>query len=353
MKKGKPKKRKYYLIDTENVGDRWIEYIPRLEGKNILVVFYTKNHSRLLEEYYLKQRYNRRIRWVECVEGNNALDQQLTGVLAYLIAAHPGADYRILSNDNDYNKIVDFGAERGVHVERTGTDPAAGKSGDSGLSDWFEILTSRIGERSTLSEIQGISRASIAKETPEALERDPVECSEACAIVRTVGADNASEQTGECRPEAVMTTEQIQQKNGVNSIPWEAGVKAMILEVARAVPVKNLSGWHAALTCLFGAETGKQYYLRLKGDKECARVFSEYLIPDEEKRNVYLIALIFWHGRLDVRAAEETYKAIAAHRKNRKAIRGEVNRRLAGKTEEPAQYYRAVKPLVSCLLWRE
>ncbi|MCI8462050.1 MAG: hypothetical protein HFG25_03735 [Lachnospiraceae bacterium] len=98
----------------------------------------------------------------------------------------------------------------------------------------------------------------------------------------------------------------------------------MILEAARAIPVKNLSGWHAALPCLFGAETGRQYNMRLKGNKEYAQAFSEYLIPDKEKRNVYLIALIFWHGRLDVRAAEEA-----------------------------AQYYKAVKPLVSCLLWRE
>lgn len=296
MKKRRLKKRKYYLIDTENVGDRWMEYIPRPEDESILVVFYTKNHSRLLEECYLKQRYNSKVRWVECVEGDNALDQQLTGVLAYLIASRPGAKYIILSNDKGFNKIADFWSKREVHVERTGTGPIMGKeksekSGDLGRSDWFEILTYRIGESSD--------------------------------------------------------------SGGIQEIYGKAQVRAMILEVARAIPVKNLSGWHAALTCLFGAETGRQYYMRLKGDKECAQVFSEYLIPDEEKRNVYLIALIFWHGHLDVRAAEETYKAIAAHRKNRKAIKGEVSRRLAGKTEEPAQYYRAVKPLVSCLLWRE
>ena len=54
-------KRTYYLIDTENVGDRWIDFIDRLEKDDVLVVFYTKNHSRLLEEHYLKQRYNKQI----------------------------------------------------------------------------------------------------------------------------------------------------------------------------------------------------------------------------------------------------------------------------------------------------
>ena len=52
--------RKYYLIDTENVGDRWINLIGNLEEGEILLVFYTKNHSKLLEEQYLKQRYNKK-----------------------------------------------------------------------------------------------------------------------------------------------------------------------------------------------------------------------------------------------------------------------------------------------------
>ena len=37
-------KRRYYLIDTENVGDRWIDFIGEMKEEDIFIVFYTKNH---------------------------------------------------------------------------------------------------------------------------------------------------------------------------------------------------------------------------------------------------------------------------------------------------------------------
>lgn len=113
-------KQKYYLIDTENVGDRWIDFIDRLKEEEILVVFYTKNHSKLLEETYLKQRYNRQICWVECVAGTNALDYQLVGVLSYLIATNEDAVYSIYSNDHDYKEAIDFWRQRDVEIDRIG-----------------------------------------------------------------------------------------------------------------------------------------------------------------------------------------------------------------------------------------
>ena len=115
-------KRKYYLIDTENVGDRWIDFIEKLKENDILVVFYTKNHSRLLEEHYLKQRYNKQIRWVECVSGHNALDHQLAGVLSYLIATHTDAEYFVYSNDRDYQEAIELWEQKGVTVTRVGFD---------------------------------------------------------------------------------------------------------------------------------------------------------------------------------------------------------------------------------------
>ena len=124
-------KRRYYLIDTENVGDRWIDLIPDLEGGDILVVFYTKNHSKLLGECYLKQRYNKQIRWVECVVGYNALDQQLTGVLSYLIATHGEAGYAIYSNDKGYNSVIDFWKQRGLDIDMVGFDTEKKKDKDS------------------------------------------------------------------------------------------------------------------------------------------------------------------------------------------------------------------------------
>lgn len=113
-------KRKYYLIDTENIGDKWISLIDSLKEEEVLVVFYTKNHSRSLEEQYLKQRYNKKIRWIECVVGNDALDHQLVGVLSYLVATHSDASYVICSNDRGYENVIDFWKNRKIEISCMG-----------------------------------------------------------------------------------------------------------------------------------------------------------------------------------------------------------------------------------------
>lgn len=115
-------KKNYYLIDTENVGDRWMDFIEELGEEDVLVVFYTRNHSKMLEETYLRQRYNKKIRWIECLTGSNALDHQLMGVLSYLVATHTDASYAICSNDKDYQDVIDFWGQRGVAIGTVGFD---------------------------------------------------------------------------------------------------------------------------------------------------------------------------------------------------------------------------------------
>ena len=122
-------KTNYYLIDTENVGDRWMDFIDEMQEEDVLVVFYSRNHSKMLEETYLKQRYNKKIRWIECLTGSNALDHQLMGVLSYLVATYTDATYSICSNDKDYQNVIDFWEQRGwrsVLWDSTPAERAAG-----------------------------------------------------------------------------------------------------------------------------------------------------------------------------------------------------------------------------------
>lgn len=108
--------RKYYLIDTENVGDRWFEIPRKIRKKDRIVTFYTEH----LEKYLIKQVHNPKILWLECATGNNALDYQLMGVLSYLIAKHPKASFCIYSNDKGYQTAVDFWESRGIKVRQKG-----------------------------------------------------------------------------------------------------------------------------------------------------------------------------------------------------------------------------------------
>lgn len=120
--------RKYYLVDTENVGDRWFGLLQKVKKKDRIILFYTKYHSKHLEECLIKQVHNPRMVWLECAAGNNALDYQLMGVLAYLIAKHPESLFYIYSNDKDYQTAIDFWQSRGIKVCQKGLQPRMGKS---------------------------------------------------------------------------------------------------------------------------------------------------------------------------------------------------------------------------------
>lgn len=112
--------RKYYLIDTENVGNRWLDMPHKIRRKDKIVTFYTKNHSKHLEKFLSKQVHNPRILWLECAAGENALDYQLIGVLSYLIAKHPKSSFCIYSNDKDYHDTVEFWKSRGIKICQKG-----------------------------------------------------------------------------------------------------------------------------------------------------------------------------------------------------------------------------------------
>ncbi len=52
---------------------------------------------------------------MECAEGNNALDQQLMGVLSYLIAIHPNAECTVFLMTKVIRMPLSFG-NREVYV---------------------------------------------------------------------------------------------------------------------------------------------------------------------------------------------------------------------------------------------
>jgi len=283
-------KKKYYLIDTENVGNRWSDYIDKLKKGHVLVVFYTKNHSKLLEECYLKHRYNKKIRWVECIEGDNALDKQLMGVLSYLIATHPKAEYAVFSNDKDYTEFIHFWKERGISISRV-----------------------------------GFSTKKKKKKKKKA---------EAAPTKEELTIDKQDEQIKVLDEELVsnMTEEQL------------------LTEIAKAVPVKNMGNWYALLVSLMGQNPGRECYAKLKDDEERKKELSQYLLSNAEERKVYLIAFLFQYHHLDGTKAQLAYQIVKSHNsKNRKAIKEDFDKHFGKKTPEQQQYYRVIKPVVTIL----
>ncbi len=295
-------KKKYYLIDTENVGNRWSDYISKLKKGHVLVVFYTKHHSKLLEECYLKQRYNKKIRWVECAEGNNALDQQLMGVLSYLIADHPNAEYAVFSNDKDYTDAIKFWKQRGICVSRVGFDTKKKKK----------------------KKKEAV--ADSAKEKP--------------------AVDKSCEQIGESAVDKSCGQIEGLEKRNISELTGEE----LMAEIAKVVPVKKMGNWYALLVSLLGQKDGRELYTQLKDNEEKKKELSQYLLSDTEERKVYLIALLFQYHQLDATKAKSAYKLVKAHSsKNKKAMKEDFDKHFGKKTVQEQQYYRVIKPVVSIL----
>lgn len=112
-------KKRYLLIDSENIQNRMFEIIGTARKKDRIIIFYTLNHSGKLDDY-LKTDQKRRenIEFVQCISGNNALDLQLLGVLSYLIQRHPDREYIIYSNDKGYRPAVKHWQGRNIEVEQ-------------------------------------------------------------------------------------------------------------------------------------------------------------------------------------------------------------------------------------------
>ncbi len=280
--------RKYYLIDTENVGDRWLDMPGKIRRKDRIIAFYTEHHSKHLEEFLMKQVHNPKILWLECAAGNNALDYQLIGVLSYLVAKHPKASFCIYSNDKDYQSAIDFWKSRGIKIRRKG----------------FEIKNKKKNK----------------KKKAQKGKNSVVEISPQKKMIPAAAAGEKIAGRGKLTEEQYVT------------------------EIAKSVPVSNLGGWYQALTAILGQEKGRDWYLKIRDDSELQETLSKYCTGDEYFRGVNLIATVLDVHDLDVAKAEDAYRIIRSHnRKNLKAIKADFDKRF-GKRQQG--YFKALRPLI-------
>lgn len=268
--------KKYYLVDTENVGDRWFDMPQKICKKDRVITFYTEHHSKQLEKYFIKQVHNPKILWLECAAGNNALDYQLVGVLSYLIAKHPKASFYIYSNDKDYQDTVDFWKSRGIKICQKG----------------FEITQKKKGKKKK-------AKAGQDKEVKLSLPKNVTQ--EATTKKETAGI-------------VKLTEEQY------------------VTEIAKSLPITNLSGWYQALIAILGQERGREWYLKIRDNAEWKETFSKYYLGDEYSRGVNLVTVALNVNNLDVTRAEEAYKIIQSHnRKNVNAMKADFDKQFGKK----------------------
>lgn len=110
---------KIYYIDSENVGDTWIELLSDTEADSKILVFYTSHSPRIAypQAIQLMNAVNKP-EFILCHEGNNGLDFQLITYLGYQLHADSSNEMVIVSNDTGFDAAIEFWKEREMNVSR-------------------------------------------------------------------------------------------------------------------------------------------------------------------------------------------------------------------------------------------
>ena len=108
-----------YLIDSENVNDAWVELLPVLDHEDQIIVFYTDKSPHMCYQNVIALLNNdKKVEFIKCFEGNNALDFQLVTELGYLLCSAPKQTYIIVSNDTGFDAIVKYWQKKEYDVSR-------------------------------------------------------------------------------------------------------------------------------------------------------------------------------------------------------------------------------------------
>ena len=243
-----------YYIDSENVGDSWLELLDTLEHtENKLIVFYTKHSPRMTypQAVQLLNAANKP-EFIECQQGSNALDFQLVSYLGYELCADRAKEMVIVSKDTGFDAVVHFWQKRGMQVKRVPTP-------------------SHLHAQHTAQSAQN------AQSTPSAAAAVPA----GPEIVSDCAADDSAEAPADTAKKELRDEE--------------------ISTIVNCTGKKHLETIHHALVGFLGDKQGTNLYLHLKAEKFA---FPSFQWEKEEKMKNF-IALILEHSDL----AAEDYPA--------------------------------------------
>ena len=163
---------KYYLLDYENVNASGLDGIGELSSDCRIVLFYTKNSSKIdLGVFNMLRNMEAEMSIIEVHHGKQALDIQLASYLGYLIGTEPAdTEYFIISKDKGYRNVQSFWPDRRIVLCRNLSpeseivdEPAPEKKTSSRSG-------SRGGRKSSSAKASSTAKATAAAKAPAAEE---------------------------------------------------------------------------------------------------------------------------------------------------------------------------------------
>lgn len=281
-----------YLIDSENVNDAWVELLPVLDHEDQIIVFYTDKSPHMCYQNVIALLNNdKKVEFIKCFEGNNALDFQLVTELGYMLCSAPKYTYVIVSNDTGFDAIVKYWQKKEYDVSRI-----KGKD----------------------------CRKEVKKCVP--CEEDAV-------------SENEDENVCGFQKDAGEQETESDQETNEFSFTDEA---ECVEEILKVVSLKNMTLLHNALTCMLGQKKGDEVYSRIKENKSLYTEYREPAVLKKKERERYYIKLVLKQNELDEMQAADLQKWLGSvSKKNLNELHAGIIKKYGH--IEGAKYYSALK----------
>lgn len=109
----------FYLIDYENVNKGGLLGSNNLTENDHIIIFFTMN-ARNIDMHTLANIGNASLQMIEVSAGKQSTDMHIVSYIGFLIGKYPECSIVIISNDTDYDNVLQFWADkRGVLASRT------------------------------------------------------------------------------------------------------------------------------------------------------------------------------------------------------------------------------------------
>lgn len=305
-----------YFIDSENVGDNWIYLLDAVADEDEILVFYTSRspHMNYRNLIHLKQS-PRDVTFIECCEGNNALDFQLATDLGYRAKDIKDGEFIIVTNDSGYDAIVKYWRRRNVAVKRipgaqcaqisrykTETKPRTEAPAGPAVTTEPEVkpvsvektvktaaATAKLPEKVEGPEIPVQEKKSVQENRP------PVQIKKAAPVMKPLADVKPvqSEFSGEADKKAVSST-----------------VDEHAKEILYIIGKDDLQVLHMSLQQLYGAKKAQIYYNAFKSDNAYNTFLSKHKeLSLEDKQKLYC-SIVFEISDTDLNVPDDFAKFI-------------------------------------------
>ena len=344
---------KIYFIDSENVGDYWITMLDAIAPEDEILVFYTRKSPYVSYAYLIRFASSlKRPVFIECSEGNNGLDFQLTSELGYRVCEDPGREFVIVSRDNGFDAVIKYWRKRNITISRikgkSGDDfgdlvPSEGSAVTASSEETDTAQPARSGRRRGSRGRRG-QRSHTEEKPAENIQDEEGQISDGAAELSGSETCEAVPAPGDDAAAAAAIADEKNDASAEGEV-IDDNAKELLYLIGR----DNLSELHEALLQIYGPAKCKIIYNSFKEDQYSGFLSQHEQMSQDEKADRYCSILFSLADPVPEMPEDFAANAVTAWRKkkNLNSLRASLMGRY-GK-EAGSRYYQIVKAHIKIL----